>query len=360
MLQATYKDNTYTFYVTLKDAEQYKNDSSFPVPIKSAYLVKFTNDMSADIKWAYAQNVTVNDRYTKFDIINSTTANESVNDGKVNFEPNGYWKYEIYWMYEDLKVDPSDCNLFNPIEKGTWECTNSSGTVIDSGNLDVDNYEITGLDADTYTIKEYSTCYPPPYTQVSSGINTITQTLSYNLCSSGSRELLFTKVVRNLDTSSFHIASKATVGFEIRIENAFRTYSHIITSSPESVVMEISTGNLLDDSDPYNVYLYDAAGVLSKTYNTIAAVRENATLRVVRIMASNNQWEDVNCGASVALGSIIFNWNNTGNSPNGGYITNLEAPLEIGKLLVGEPQGEEQVKYKQHEAPNDTNYIYNE
>lgn len=360
MLKATYKNNIYTFYVTLVDAEQYENDGSFPnPPVGTKFLIKFTNDMSGAEKWVYAVTKTINERYVSFELYNSTLANEDVELGKINFAETGYWKYEIYWMFI-AGVAPASCNVFNPLETGTWECTNASGTVIDSGNLNVENYEITGLDAGTYTIKEYSTCNPPPFSQPSTGINTLTQTLSYNLCASGERELIFTKVVRNIDTCSFHITSKAHIGFEIRFENAFRTYSHILTSDPEDVVMEISTGNLLDDADPYLVYLYNALGVLVRTYNTVYAMRKPTTLRGGEILASNNQWEDVNCGSSVALGSIIFAWENTGNSPNAGYMTKYQAPLEIGKLLVEEPQGEEQVRYTQHESPNDTNYIYND
>ena len=360
MLKATYKNNTYTFYVTLKDAEQYKNNGSFPnPPVGTKYLFKFTNDMSGAVKWAYGYFKNLNDRYATLELYNSTLANEDVELGKINFAETGYWKYEIYWMFV-AGVTPASCNVFNPLERGTWECTNSVGTVIDSGNLDVENYEITGLDADTYTIKEYSTCNPPPFTQPSTGMNTLTQTLSYNLCTSGTRDLLFTKVVRNIDTCSFHITSKAHIGFEIRFENIFRTYSHILTSDPEDVVMEISTGNVLDDADPYAVYLYDAAGVLVRQYNSVYAMRKPTSLNGGEILASNNHWEDTSCGSSVALGSIIFSWENTGNSPNAGYITQYQAPLEIGKLLVEEPQGEEQVRYKQHESPNNTNYIYND
>ena len=161
-------------------------------------------------------------------------------------------------------------------------------------------------------------------------------------------------------TCSFHITSRAHIGFEIRFENIFRTYSHILTSDPEYLVMEISTGNLLDDADPYAVYLYDAAGVLVRQYNSVYAMRKPTSLNGGEILASNNHWEDTSCGFSVALGSIIFSWENTGNSPNAGYITQYQAPLEIGKLLVEEPQGEEQVRYKQHESPNNTNYIYND
>ena len=76
-------------------------------------------------------------------------------------------------------------------------------------------------------------------------------------------------------------------------------------------------------------------------------------------MASNNEY-DATCGNGLDDGNIIFTWNGTGNSPTSGYVTPFEAPIEIGKLLIEEPIGDEQVRYTQHESPKDTNYIYND
>ena len=122
------------------------------------------------------------------------------------------------------------------------------------------------------------------------------------------------------------------------------------------MTVETSTG-IVDFKD-YNVEIYDA-GVLYQTYNNVTAVRKPQQFRGGYIMASNNQYE-TGCGFGTPLGSIFFTWNGTGNAPDSGYITEYEAPIEIGKLLVEEPQGNEQVRYTQHESPNDTNYIYNE
>tara|TARA_R110000782_G_scaffold127614_1_gene219200 strand:- start:786 stop:1892 length:1107 start_codon:yes stop_codon:yes gene_type:complete len=368
MLKTNYQDNRYIFYLTFKDAEQYNAFGRFPVPIVGdRYLFKFTNDMSGAIKWAYSTVIELNDRYVKVEIYNTVLESENIYEGRVNFEPNGYWKYEVFWMYTGTEGD--NCDLFNPLERGTWECTNSTGTVIDSGNLDVDSYEITGLVADTYTIKEYSTCNPPPQVgQVSTLYNTLTHTVKYNACvPTSQRELLFTKVVRKSESAEYHITSNAHVGMEIRfVGNVWtgRTYSYIVKTQPEDIVIEV-TANVdgLDyaDINPYNVYLYDGTTLLRNYSDGKAfdAVKKPATQRLAKITAYNDEWETA-CSFGTPLGSIFFTWENTGNSPNGGYITNLQAPIEIGKLLIGEPNGEEQVKYTQHESPNDTNYIYND
>lgn len=379
MLKTNYNDNVYIFYLTLKDAEQYNAFGRFPVPIVGdRYLFKFTNDMSGAVKYAYSKVIVLNDRYAKVEIYNTVLQSENIYEGRVNFEETGYWKYEVFWMYAAIKSGAaSDCDLFNPLERGTWECTNSSGTVIDSGNLDVDTYEITGLVADTYTIKEYSTCKPPPFTQPSTYVNTLTQVIGYEDCaSSGLKELFFKNVVRKSDSTVFYIESNASVGQEIRFVGNFwagRTYSYIVKTKPEDIVIEVSAieSNMNaplnpTDAESYQVLLYDGTTLL-RDYtddgtaggSSFVAVKKPIKRRKPAIIAWNNEWE-VACSFGTPLGSIFFTWNGTGNSPNGGYITELEAPIEIGKLLIEEPLGDEKVKYTQHESPNDTNYIYND
>ena len=358
MLQTNYQDNRYIFYLTFKDAEQYDALGTFPVPIVGdRYLFKFTNDMSGAVKWAYSTVTELNDRYAKVEIYNTVLESENIYEGRVNFDETGYWKYEVFWMYTGTEGD--DCDLFNPLERGTWQCTNSAGTVIDSGNLDVESYEITGLVADTYTIKEYSTCNPPPQAgQPSTAVNTRIQQIGYNACvPTSQRELLFTKVVRKSKSAEYHITSNAHVGYEIRfVGDAWTgmTYSYIVKTQPEEIVIEVGYTSPVGG---YLIYLYDGA-TLVRNYGFITAGKAPQG-RKAAVMAYNNEWESA-CSFGNPLGSIIFSWRNTGNSPNGGYITKNEAPIEIGKLLIGKPRGGGQVKYKQHESPNDTNYIYNE
>ena len=366
MLKGTYKNTIYDFYVTLKDAEQYKDSGRFPVPLDftEIYLMKFTNDMSGAVKWAYPFVRIHNDRYVLVWVFNSSLADENIYQGKVNFDETGYWKYEVFWMYKAAKIGVgSDCDLFNPLETGTWECTNSAGTFNDSGTLDTDDsakpvYHIETISAGTYSIKEYSTCNPPPFTQPSTTVNTISQVLSLIPCATSSRELIFTKVERGLDTVDFTITSRTAIGKEIRFTSDTRSYSHIVTTTPETVVMTVETSTGVEDFKDYVVEIYDA-GVLYQTYNPVIAVRTPQQFRGGYIMASNNEYE-AGCDFGTPLGSIFFTWNGTGNSPNGGYITEHQAPIEIGKLLIEEPQGDEQVRYTQHESPKDTNYIYND
>ena len=371
MLQTNYQDNTYIFYLTFKDAEQYKDSEDFPLnnAIDSRYLFKFTNDMSGAVKWAYSTVTELNDRYAKVEIYNTVLESENIYEGRVNFNETGYWKYEVFWMYTRTGTD--DCDLFNPLERGTWECTNSIGTVIDSGNLDVDNYEITGLVEDLYTIKEYSTCNPPPAGgQLSTITNTITVQITARKCSpQPQRYLLFTNVVRKSESAEFHITSNAPIGYEIRfVGNALtgRTYSYIVKTVPENIVIEVSANvDGLDYKlgDSYEVFLYNGATLVKDYTNDPSrpfnAIKKPIKQRLATMTAFNDEYI-AGCGFGTPLGSIFLTWENTGNSPNGGYITKYEAPIEIGKLLIREPYGDEQVQYKQHESPNDTNYIYND
>ena len=365
MLKGTYQNTVYDFYVTLKDAEQYKDSGRFPVPLDftEIYLMKFTNDMSGSVKWAYPEVRIENNRYVLLWVSNSSLADENIYEGKVNFDETGYWKYEVFWMYKAVTAAQLNCDRFNPLERGTWECTDASGTVIDSGALDTDEsvkpvYFIDTIASRGYVIQEYSTCHPPPFTQISTAVNTIVQVINFIPCSSSSRELLFTKVERALNTVDFTITSNTAIGKEIRFTSDTRTYSHIVTTLPETVVMTVETSTGIVDFKDYVVEIYDA-GVLYQSYNNVTAVRKPQQFRGGYIMASNNEYE-AGCGFGTPLGSIFFTWNGTGNSPNGGYITEFQAPIEIGKLLIEEPQGDEQVRYTQHESPKDTNYIYND
>ena len=369
MLKGTYQNITYDFYVTLKDAEQWNNTGAFPINslgniYNENYLFKLTNDMSGEVKFAYAKIRIRNNRYYLLQLFNSTLADENIYEGKVNLEQKGYWKYEIFYMYAALKQGtPSDCDLFNPLATGTWECTDTAGTVIDAGTLDTDDsvkpvYFIDTIPASTYSIKEYSTCNPPPFSQPSTFVNTISQIITLIPCVTSSRELLFTKVERALDTAAFTITSNTAIGNEIRFTSSTRTYSHIVTTLPEIVVMTVETSTGVEDFKDYTVAIYDG-GLVYQDYNPVKAVRKPQQFRGGYIMASNNEYEP-SCGFGTTLGSIFFTWNGTGNSPNGGYITKFQAPIEIGKLLIEEPQGDEQVRYTQHKSPNDTNYIYND
>ena len=345
MLQATYNNNTYTFYVTLQDVAYLKLNNSYN------FLFKFTNDMSGAVKWGYGQNITVSDRYCKLEI-NSTQAGtvaESVFGGVVNFEPNGYWKYEIYLVASGTG---ENCGLPNPTEVGTWDCINTAGTSIDRGNMNVDVYEITSLSADTYTIGDYSTCYPPP-ANPNYQISQVISSKNCNIESEYPRYLLFTRVVRNVSTNTFFINSLAEIGSQIRIYNSNRTYTHNITTQPEAVEINI---DCIPEEQIYNVELWKDS-LLVDTYNDISPLSSNVYPSAKAILASNNYYIDYDCDNQIIEGSIFFGWRSRDNTTND-YMQGY--PLEVGKLLVSEQVGEEQVQYNQHESPKDTNYIYND
>jgi len=346
MLHAQYNNNVYVFYVTTQDAQSYGSNLGF--------LFKFTNDMSGAVKWGYGQDIDVNARYTKLSIYSTQggVVDESVLGGYVDLEPNGYWKYEIYMA----DYSNTACGAPNPTEFGTWQCTNSASTVIDSGNMDVDVYEIKTLVADIYTITEYDTCNPPPTAVVGSSISqVITEKDCIQESGDPPRYLHFTRVERHPTTNSFYIDSVAEVGSEIRVYNPIITYTHTITTQPESFVMNIDCQTQIG----FNVELWKG-GSLIDTYNNFHPQSSVVYPDIQNILCSNNQYlqSGENCPSTFPYtGSIFFAWNGVWNSVGADVYTEA---VEIGKLLVSEQLGDEQVQYTENESPSDTNYIYND
>ena len=89
MIQLTYA-TAYTFNVTTEDV---RIDTSVP-RTQIRHLFKFTNDMDGGVKYAYGRSETIRDRYTNITLQHNTT--EDIVEGKIDFLPNGYWKYEVY------------------------------------------------------------------------------------------------------------------------------------------------------------------------------------------------------------------------------------------------------------------------
>ena len=61
---------------------------------KLRWLFKFTNDLTKDIKYAYGNIASTNDRYVKQGVAHNLT--EDIFASRINFKPYGYWKYEVY------------------------------------------------------------------------------------------------------------------------------------------------------------------------------------------------------------------------------------------------------------------------
>ena len=92
MIQLNYKDTSYTFNVTTEDVRI--NTTAPRTQIR--HLFKFTNDMDGGVKYAYGATETINDRYTRIRMIADAPPNENTFTGRIDFIPNGYWKYEVY------------------------------------------------------------------------------------------------------------------------------------------------------------------------------------------------------------------------------------------------------------------------
>jgi hypothetical protein len=89
MILLTYA-TPYSIDITTEDV---RIDTSVP-RTQIRHLLKFTNDMDKGVKYVYGRSETINNRYTNITLTHNTT--EDIVEGKINFLPYGYWKYEVY------------------------------------------------------------------------------------------------------------------------------------------------------------------------------------------------------------------------------------------------------------------------
>ncbi|MDG1789172.1 MAG: hypothetical protein P8H37_11115 [Paracoccaceae bacterium] len=101
----------YTFYTT---TEEKRIDKAVPSS-QIRFLFKFTNGMDRNVVYAYGQNQLVNNRYTKVNMTPNST--ENVYTGNIDFEPNGYWEYEVYEVSWQDAGTPTLATGFAPINE---------------------------------------------------------------------------------------------------------------------------------------------------------------------------------------------------------------------------------------------------
>ena len=89
MITGVYGSNIVA-YLTLEE----KRINTSAVQSKVKYLFKFTNDMTGTVKYTYSTKGTTNDRYVKNTFTHNTS--EDTFNGRINFKPYGFWKYEVY------------------------------------------------------------------------------------------------------------------------------------------------------------------------------------------------------------------------------------------------------------------------
>ena len=73
------------------------------------WLFKFTNDLTKDVKYAYGQVVSQNDRFIKQTFSHNLT--EDIVTGAINLKPYGYWTYEVYevsWIGVGSTITPTE------------------------------------------------------------------------------------------------------------------------------------------------------------------------------------------------------------------------------------------------------------
>ena len=89
MIQAI-TETDLTFYIQTEDNRIDTSVSSSMI----RHLIKFTNDLSGAVQYAYSTTHLITDRYTRTQLTYNATPD--VYEGKVDFKPSGYYKYEVF------------------------------------------------------------------------------------------------------------------------------------------------------------------------------------------------------------------------------------------------------------------------
>jgi len=89
MIQAITETNL-TFYIQTEDNRIDTSVSSSNI----RHLIKFTNDFSGAVQYAYSTSHLITDRYTRIQLTYNATPD--VYTGYVDFKPSGYYKYEVF------------------------------------------------------------------------------------------------------------------------------------------------------------------------------------------------------------------------------------------------------------------------
>ena len=343
MLEATYKDTKYTFNITTKDV-------SVLNPPFSAFLFKFTNDMSGDVKWAYGQNTVIRNRYTTVDFFHDTT--ESVFDGKVNFNPQGYWKYDVYEIPFSTTPVLDDCNAVNP-SLTNWDVNDTSGT-LDSGTFDLYDYKLSNCTSalSPYSFNLYPDCTPTGGSE--------TATVVYKTQEVNPERLIHVDTITQTPTgiivtmSSIVPTTRYTIEFGSSIVVTIGAQQNLTVFLPD-VSTDLS-------GTSYTFKLYEGVQLKDIYNNITSATNPSGVTNNATVMFINNEYE-TGWGGGTDLGSIFF----TAQyllfpilpyvPPSGTTLEDLK--IEVGKLLINEQEGAEQVQYNQH-STTDTNYIYND
>jgi len=106
------------------------------------FLVKFTNEYSGSILYAYGTNVVVKSRFTKMDIAYSTT--NSIYSSRINLNPVGYWKYEIFEVSYISAPESLDSTNAPSNENEVLTVSDENGVV--EGRVDIGKINVVRAD----------------------------------------------------------------------------------------------------------------------------------------------------------------------------------------------------------------------
>jgi len=350
MLEANYKDIKYTFNITTKDVSPLN-------PTYSAFLFKFTNDMSGDVKWAYGQNTVIRNRYTTVDFFHDTT--EDIFTGKVNFDPQGYWKYDVFQVPFNSTPVLDNCNAINPTYIA-WNVKDSAATLLDSGTFDLYDYKLSGLTnaLSPYDFNLYPDCVP------TGGIVSATVGLK-SIETNPKRFVHVDKITQTTTGIIVDIYSTSTQRTFIEFTptaGGSTVTTPITTTTPYNISVFLPDLSVGLTGTTYSFKLYEDTNVVDTYNNIVSETKPSGLTSNSSVMFVNNEYE-TGWGEGTDLGSVFFTSQYSFfpitpyTPPTGTTFEDLR--VEVGKLLVNEENGSEQVQYTQHKTKQ-TNYIYNE
>lgn len=92
------------------------------------YLFKFTSDYNSTSKYVIIEDTSdYTYRYNKFILTESVT--EVLTSGTVNFNPSGFWSYEVYEQTSTSNLNPQLSDNTQPLERGKMLVIGDSITI---------------------------------------------------------------------------------------------------------------------------------------------------------------------------------------------------------------------------------------
>ena len=385
-------------YITTEDK---RIDTTVPADnFQIEYLFEIINDMGqtyslelhnpdpitteSSSQYVYGRAPQTNSRYTVCALVTEAfialqNRINSILGGSFVGSPVGYYKYKVFEATSPVSI-PTQSPLTHPLKSdgqiGTLtvrQASFSTGTVIQTTNLIGDTYykdvkvsDLTGSNggsAGSYYLN--MSALDGTAINNSFSIQGIPQVEAQ---ADGTRWLEVI-AVNTIDTGMvITIKSNAPVGYSYDFEDNINAnnYYHVteITSQPQTTNIHLETAT----STAFKLTLYDASGGNAGTGSKVWGINGSRLFLVPSTpfnygLAFATAWNPESIDASgtvLSKGSFFhnFRYGATINSATQNFFV-INGQIEEGKLYIEQKDETlKEVKYKQHEEPSGSNYIY--